>query len=342
MRRRRRFPDTRLGIVRALLAISRRQRVFRQEVADRLAEILAMSVLPAEAADLVRYFLAECQRDLGYHQQSASGMRQVVAGGGPLAGDAARGLVHLSRRMGDFPAVLEASRTLLPGDRYHRVLGDLWWTQGAIALACSCYDEARRQADAEVPRRSRPDSGVPGVRELVPGSGPRQGTDPPTDLLLDGLHARWAETQNRIATLLHDAGSDPGLAERAASFEADAQASGLSSSVAYIRFTMCFHHAVSADADGLTGSRRRLRECVNGAEFAYLVEISHFLDLSEPPDDLPRAALDRRPGADAQPLGTARRRSEDGDPHAAAGAIRSVRTGLNRRNQPEHHNRTEL
>jgi len=193
--------------------------------------------------------------------------------------------------MGDFPVALEAARTLSPGDGYHRVLGDLWWTQGAIALACSCYDEARRQADAEGARgeaaltqaclafASSFQDHVRATEQI------RQ-----ADLLLDGLYARWAETQNHIATLLRDAGSDPGLAERAASVEADAQASGLSSSVAYIRFTICFHYAIAADAEGLTRARRRLRECVSGAEFAYLVEISHFLDLSEPPDDLPKAA----------------------------------------------------
>lgn len=274
----------------ALGAIARRQRVHRQEVVDQLTAVLATGLLPPSAEDLARYYLAECQRDLGRPQESADGMRRVVAGAGPLAADAARGLVHLSRRLGDFRAVGEATEQLPQGSRRHRALGDLWWTQGSIAPACSAYDAAIREAAAESAQgevalshaclafasafqdRARADQQIRSAEEL-----------------LQSAHIRWAEVQTRIASLLRDAGTDTDLPARAAEVEAEAQASGLTSSVAYARLAVCFHHVVRGDQDALDAARSRLRACVNGAEFAYLLEISHFLDGTQAPPDLPRA-----------------------------------------------------
>ena len=119
--------------------------------------------------------------------------------------------------------------------------------------------------------------------------------------LLQGANIRWADIQTRIAALLRDAGTDPGLPARAAEVEADARASGLTSSVAYARLAVCFHHAVLTDRPGLDAARARLRGCVNGAEFAYLLEISHFFDSTQPPSDLPRATwIDGPPATGAR------------------------------------------
>jgi hypothetical protein len=217
-------------------------------------------------------------------------MRQVAAGSGPLAADAARGLVHLARRLGDFRAVQAATERLGSDSRHYRALGDLWWTQGSIAVACSAYDAACREAEAESAQGEAALSRA--CLAFASAFQDRARADQQirtAERLLQGAHIRWAEIHTRIATLLRDAGTDPALPARAAEIEADAEASGLTSSVAYIRLAVCFHHAVRADKPALDAARARLRACVNGAEFAYLLEISHFFDNTEPPSDLPLA-----------------------------------------------------
>ncbi|MFI0941269.1 ATP/GTP-binding protein [Streptomyces sp. NPDC021020] len=279
------------ALATTLRAAARRQRVHRQEIVDELTAVLAGGLLPPSAQDLARYFLAECQRDLGRHEESAAGMRQVAEGAGPLAADAARGLVHLARRLGDFPAVRAAAERLPAGSRRHRTLGDLWWTQGSVSLACSAYDDACRAATAESnPGEAALSRACLAFAAAFQDTGRADQQLQLAEGLLEGASIRWAEIQAGIAGLLRDAGADPALPARAAGIEADAEASGLTSSVAYARLAVCFHHAVLADQPGLAAARTRLRGCVNGAEFAYLLEISHFFDGSEPPPDLPRAA----------------------------------------------------
>jgi hypothetical protein len=279
------------ALATTLGAVSRRQRIHRQEVVGQLTGVLAGGLLPPPAQDLARYYLAECRRDLGHHEESAEGMRQVAAGAGPLAADAARGLVHLARRRGDFPAVQAATEGLGSDGRYHRALGDLWWTQGNIARACSAYDMACQEAEAKSAHGEAALSRA--CLAFASSFQDRARADEQIRLaerLLEGAHIRWAEIQSRIAALLRDAGTDPDLPVRAAGVEADAQASGLTSSVAYTRLAVCFHHAVGTDPSALDAARARLRECVRGAEFAYLLEISHFFDGTQPPPELPRAS----------------------------------------------------
>ena len=207
-----------------------------------------------------------------------------------MAGEAARGLVHVARRLGDFPAVLAATERLGPGSRHHRALGDLWWTQGSIALACSAYDDACREAQSQSAHGEAALSQA--CLAFASAFQDRARADQQIRLaehLLQGARIRWADIQTRIAALLRDAGEDPQLLARASGVEAEAQASGLTSSVAYARLAVCFHHAVLGDAPALDAARARLLACVNGAEFAYLVEIAHFFDSTEPPPGLPRA-----------------------------------------------------
>lgn len=290
------------ALAATLRAVARRQHVHRQETADQLTAVLAEGLLPLDAEDLARYFLAECQRDLGRHEESAAGMRRVADGSGPLTADAARGLVHLARRLGAFPSVRTAAERLPAGSRRDRTLGDLWWTQGHITRACAAYDDACREAEAE----SNPGEAALSRACLAfaaafqdPGRADQQIRLAEQQLAAASI--RWAELQTRIAALLRDAGADPALAARAADAEADAEAGGLTSSVAYARLAVCFHHAVRADRAALAAARTRLRACVNGAEFAYLLEITHFFDGTEPPPDLPRASwLDGTPDTAAR------------------------------------------
>jgi hypothetical protein len=285
------------ALAATLRAVARRQHVHRQETVDQLTAVLAEGLLPLDAEDLARYFLAECQRDLGRHEESAAGMRQVADGSGPLTADAARGLVHLARRLGAFPSVRTAAERLPAGSRRHRTLGDLWWTQGHITRACAAYDDACREAEAESnPGEAALSRACLAFAAAFQDTGRADQQIRLAERQLAGASIRWAEIQTRIAALLRDAGTDPALPARAAEVEADAEAGGLTSSVAYARLALCFHHAVRADQAALAAARARLRACVSGAEFAYLLEITHFFDGSEPPPDLPRASwLDGTP-----------------------------------------------
>ncbi|BDH10605.1 ATP/GTP-binding protein [Streptomyces hygroscopicus] len=274
----------------ALSAIARRQRCHRSETAEQLREVLASGQLPESLSELPRYFLAECDRDLGNFAASLEGMRQVVDAGGRLGPTAARGLVHLARRVGRFPQVHAAAEALGVEGRRDRALGDLWWTQGNMALACSSYavnrDEALRlgqQGEAALSQaclafaaafRDRPRAGEEIARAQD---------------ALGVASIRWAELQTKIASLVRDAGVSTDLPARAEGVVDEAREAGLTSSVAYVRFAVCLHATVLGESAPRDEARERLHECVRGEEFAYLVELSYLMAGEEPPADLPRA-----------------------------------------------------
>lgn len=279
-----------VGLARTLHAIARRQRVHREETAEELSAVLSSGDLPPEGEDLARYYLAECQRHLGRLDESAANMKLVASGRSPMAGDAARGLAHIARHRGDFPAALEATEALAHTTRYFRALGHLWWVHADVPLACSTYGTARDLAVAE----HNPGQAALAQASLAMAASFDDRTRAAeqirlADEYLEGVRLSWAEAHVRIAGLLRDAGLDEGLPQRAAALEVDAQDAGLGSSAAYARFAVCFHHAVRAEEQALRHARERMSRDVDGGEYAYLVEISHFLDDSEPPQSLPRA-----------------------------------------------------
>lgn len=278
------------ALAAVLHAIARRQHIHRQHTADLLASVLSLGLLPASADELARYHLAECARDLGRLEASATGMREVTLAGGRLANRAARGLVHLSRRMGRFPEVLQAAGALGPDGRKQRVLGDLWWTQGDIAASCSAYaagrDEAQEQALHGEAALSQACLAFAAAFE---DRGRAQEQIDRARFMLQRADIRWATVQVDIAELLRDAGTDDDLPRRGQEVVARAEASGLTSSVAYARLAMCFHAAILGDASLIATARTGLETCVRGVEFAYLVELSHFMTGTLPPDHLPRA-----------------------------------------------------
>ncbi|QLH19303.1 ATP/GTP-binding protein [Streptomyces sp. Rer75] len=278
------------ALATALSAIAQRQRRHRGHTAEQLRTVLESGRLPQPLIELPRYFLAECDRDLGNFERSLEGMQQVVDAGGRLAPTAARGLAHLARRVGRFPQVRDVAETLGAEGRRDRVLGDLWWTQGHIALACSSYAKSRDEAlqlgqpgeaalsqaclafAAAFQDRPRAAEQITRAREL-----------------LSGVSIRWAEIQTQIAELVRDAGVAPDLPERAEEVATLAHEAGLTSSVAYIRFAACLHATVLGSPTPLTEARDQLGECVQGEEFAYLMELSHLMAGQEPPAELPRA-----------------------------------------------------
>jgi hypothetical protein len=274
----------------ALSAIAQRQRRHRGRTAERLRAVLDSGQLPDPLVELPRYFLAECERDLGNFERSLEGMQQVVDAGGRLAPTAARGLVHLARRVGRFPEVRTAAETLGTEGRRDRVLGDLWWTQGSTALACSSYATGRDEALQ---------LGQPGEAALSQAclafaaafqDRPRAAEQiARAEAMLGGVSIRWAEIQTRIAALVRDAGVAPDLPQRAEAVVVQAREAGLTSSIAYIRFAVCLHAMVLRAPDLLAEAREALGACVRGEEFAYLAELSYLMAGEEPPADLPRA-----------------------------------------------------
>jgi hypothetical protein len=279
------------ALATALSAIAQRQRHHRGRTARRLRVVLDSGALPESLDELPRYFLAECDRDLGNFQASLEGMRRVADTGGRLSATARRGLVHLARRTGDFPQAFQAATHLGVEGRQDRVMGDLHWAHGSIVLACSSYASARDAALA---------AGQAGEAALSQAclafaaafqDRPRaaEQIDRARELLA-GVAIRWAEVHLRIAALVRDAGIAGGFPERAEAAATEAREAGLTSSVAYVRFAECLHSYLTGDADALATARERLtRECVNGTEFAYLAELTHLMAGEDPPDSLPRA-----------------------------------------------------
>ncbi|MFF8959069.1 ATP/GTP-binding protein [Streptomyces sp. NPDC014894] len=274
----------------ALSVIAQRQRLHRGRTAERLRAVLDSGQLPPSLVELPRYFLAECERDLGNFDRSLEGMRQVADAGGRLAPTAARGLVHLARRVGRFPQVRDAARSLGAEGRRDRVLGDLWWTQGSMALACSSYAAGRDDAlRDDQPGEAALSQACLAFAAAFQDRARAAEQIARAEHMLGGVSIRWAEIQTRIAGLVRDAGVAQDLPGRAQEVASAAAESGLTSSIAYVRFAECVHAAVLGSAGLLEEARVRLGECVRGEEFAYLAELSHLITGEEPPAGLPRA-----------------------------------------------------
>ncbi len=278
------------ALSRALAAIAGRQRRHRSVTADQLRAVLASGQLPQVLRELPQYFLAECDRDLGNFNESMIGMSQVIDARGRLAATAARGQAHLARRIGHFPQVRDAANALGTEGRRDRVLGDLWWSQGSIALACSSYATGRDEAlgTGQTGEAALSQACLAFAAAFQDRTRAAEQIARAHDML---GHAtiRWADIQVRIAELVKDAGVAPELPRRAEAVADLAQEAGLTSSVAYARLAACFHAAVLEDPGLLDQARDRLRTSVHGEEFAYLLELTYFMTGQQHPAELPAA-----------------------------------------------------
>ncbi|MEU0753811.1 ATP/GTP-binding protein [Streptomyces albogriseolus] len=284
-------PTPAQALATTLSAIAQRQRRHRSGTARQLRQVLETGVLPPSLEELPLYFLAECDRDLGNFQESLNGMRRVADLGGRLAATARRGLVHLARRIGDFPRAREAALHLGAEGRQDRVLGDLWWPQGSMVLACSAYAAGRDQAlaDGQVGEAALSQACLAFAAAFQ--DRPRAAEQiARAEELLAGVSIRWAQTQTRVAALVRDAGIASDLPQRAEAVAREAEEAGQTSSVAYVRFAECLHALVAGIPEALARARERLTEdCVSGMEFAYLAELTYLMADEEPPASLPRA-----------------------------------------------------
>ncbi|KOG08389.1 hypothetical protein [Streptomyces viridochromogenes] len=266
------------ALVETLSAIARRQHQHRERTASRLTAVLASELLPDDLVELATYYLAKAQRDLGLTEESRRGMQRVAFADGRLADAARRGLAHLSRLSGDFPAVLETAGRLGWEGRHHRVLGDVWWVQGDIERATAAYLAARSEAEGH---------GALGEAAMVQAhlafavslTDPRRADDELdlADRLLSRVSLRSSEVTARIAALVRDAGIAADVPDRAAVLLAEIGVSGISYAAAKLQLALCFHHAILDAQDDLTNAITRLRELTQSGDYAYYVEIAHFM-----------------------------------------------------------------
>ena len=266
------------ALVETLSAIARRQHEHRERTSSRLSAVLASGLLPDDLVELATYYLAKAQRDLGLTDDSRRGMQRVASAEGRFASAARRGLAHLSRLSGDFPTAVEAAGRLGWDGRHHRVLGDVWWVQGDMERSVAAYLAGRNEAE---------EHGVVGETAMVQAhlafavsfSDPLRADDE-LDLanrLLSHLSLRSSEMTARIAVLVRDAGFATDLPGRAAVLLAEIGVSGIAYAAAKLQLALCFHHAVLGAQDDLATAITRLRELTQSGDYAYYVDIAHFM-----------------------------------------------------------------
>ncbi|MCM2420239.1 ATP/GTP-binding protein [Streptomyces sp. RKAG293] len=266
------------ALVETLSTITRRHLEHRERTADRLTAVLASGRLPDDLVELATYYLAKAQRDIGLTDESRRGMQRVASGGGRLVLAAGRGLAHLSRLSGDFPAAVEAAGRLGWEGRSRRVLGDVWWVQGDMEQAAAAYLANRGEAE---------EHGAAGETAMtqahlafaVAFADPLRADDE-LDLatrLLAPLSLRSTEMTARIAALVRDAGYAADLPDRAAVLLVEIDVSGISYAAAKLQLALCFHHAVLDARDDLASGIVRLRELTRSGDYTYYVEIAHFM-----------------------------------------------------------------
>lgn len=217
-------------------------------------------------------------------------MQRVASADGRLASAARRGLAHLSRLSGDFPAAVEAAGELGWEGRHHRVLGDVWWVQGDMERATAAYLAASSEAE---------EHGATGETAMVQThltfavsfADPLRADDELdlADRLLSRLSLRSSEMTARIAALVRDAGFAADVPDRAAVLLAEIGVSGISYAAAKLQLALCFHHAVLDAQDDLVDAITHLRELTQSGDYAYYVEIAHFLAGPPLPEHTARA-----------------------------------------------------
>ncbi|WP_190137850.1 ATP/GTP-binding protein [Streptomyces longispororuber] len=265
------------ALVELLAALARRQHEHRSVTASRLTTVTGSGLLPADLHEMAVYYLAKAHRDLGNSTASRQGMQAVADGGGRLAPAARRGLVHLARLAGDFPTAYATAQTLGWAGRQHRVEGDILWPHGDMDRAAAAYAAARDQAEQHGVAGERATSQA--QRALVLAF-----TDPDTaddelhltDQLLAGLDLRATNFTARIAALVRDAGTLPGL-ETARALRAEIRDTGITAAEAVLELTLAFHHAVKGEQDKVRTVIHRLRELARGGDYAYYTDIAHFM-----------------------------------------------------------------
>ncbi|MGW2331688.1 ATP/GTP-binding protein [Streptomyces sp. NPDC001700] len=277
------------ALVETLSALGRRQHEHRERTVDRLTTVVDTGLLPTDLHEMAVYYRAKAQRDLGRSDDSRRGMQLVADGGGRLAAAARRGLAHLARLAGDFPTALATAQTLGWAGRHHRVMGDLWWVQGDMTRAAAAYQAARGEAEQHGIAGER--ATCQAQRAFVLSFADPDLADDELELaqqMLSGLDLRATGLTTQITAILRDAGTTTGdIEDRASMLRTEINVAGLTSAGATLELAMAFHYGVGGDHDALLAAVSRLRELTRSGDYAYYLDLAHFmggLDLpAEPP-----------------------------------------------------------
>jgi hypothetical protein len=191
-----------------------------------------------------------------------------------MADMALRGLSHVQRRRGKFRELHQQLGQRPRTGIWHRVWGDLWWTQGRLGEAIDSYGEAVTWAEREGLGGEVATSAA--CRAWAAALQSTTGGEEAVGFARQALGTvtiTWADLQVGCAEALLAAGDGTAVQRRCALLHARAVEHGLTSSAAYAAFAQAFHFAVANDVAGLTRARAVLRALVRGDEFAYLCEI---------------------------------------------------------------------
>ncbi|MGW2255185.1 ATP/GTP-binding protein [Kitasatospora sp. NPDC001660] len=265
------------ALVETLNALARRQHEHRARTVQRLAAVVDTRLLPEDLHHLAVYYLAKAQRDLGHRVGSRHGMQLVADGGGRLAPAARRGLVHLARLAGDFPAAHAAAQGLGWKGRQHRVEGDILWPHGDMRRAADAYLAARTDAEQHDVVGERATSQA--QRAFVLAFTDPQAADDEIDLaeqLLAGLDLRATTLTVRTAAVVRDAGRDD-VDDRVQVLRAETAASGIVAAQAALELAAAFHHAVRDDDAALAAVQAHLRDLARGGDYTYYPDIAHYM-----------------------------------------------------------------
>ncbi|MFD3621648.1 ATP/GTP-binding protein [Streptomyces sp. NPDC058676] len=266
------------ALVETLSALARRQHEHRERTADRLAAVVDTGLLPADLNELAVYYLAKAQRDLGRTDDSRRGMQHVIAGGGRLAPSARRGLAHLARLVGDFPSAIEAASTLGWEGRHHRVLGEVWWVQGEMARSAAAYQAGRIEAEQHAIAGEAATAQT--MRALALAFSDPDQADDELELaqhLLSRVNIRASGINAQIAALVRDVGGPVNVEDRVRLLRTEIGNAGLSSVETTLELAVSFHHAVRGAHDELAAAISRLRDLTQSGNYAYYVDIAHFM-----------------------------------------------------------------
>lgn len=286
--------DTPADVLAELLTtLARRQGEHRARTVDRLTAVLDTGLLGGDLVEMAEYYRAKANRDLGCNDVSRRGMQQVAHTGGRLALRARRGLADAARIDGDFPAALDAARTLGWKGREQRVLGDIWWAHADIDQAVTAYEAARAEAE------QHGNAGEQAISQArltlaVALTDPARADDEITlaTQLLDGLAQRATTLITRLAALLRDAGT-PDVTDRAQILRTELTVAGLTWLTPLLETALAFHHAVLDQQHHLTDDITRLSELTRNGDYAYYADIARFMgDLPLPDRSSPVQWLD--------------------------------------------------
>lgn len=265
------------ALVELLSTLARRQHQHRSHTVGRLTTVIDSHLLPEDLQHMALYYRAKAHRDIGHSADSRHGYQQVVDGGGRLAPAARRGLAQAARLAGDFPTTYAAAQTLGWEGRHQRVLGDVWWVQGEPARAAAAYRAGRLEAEQHAKAGEAAHNQA--LRALATAFYDPHQADGELDLaeqLLAHLDLRATTINAAIAALIRDAGN-PTLDDRVRALRTELDIAGLTSMTPTLEFAAAFHQAVLDDNDALTATITRLRELTQDGDYAYYLDLAHFM-----------------------------------------------------------------